>query len=128
MNNKHLWWDVIKVHIDLIILQVVVYYHNNSAANCYQNLRYYKLTVFKRESTFYNWFYFHYIRCFLQYIYKENGIHYFSIDFQQILGETPVEDYIEGDNDCYFSCDTIDVSGIAPSALANSGMSKSWNF
>jgi hypothetical protein len=29
---------------------------------------------------------------------------------------------MEGDNDCYFSCDTIDVSGISPSALANSGL------
>lgn len=39
-----------------------------------------------------------------------------------MLGETPVEDYPEGDSDCYFSTETIDVSGIAPSSLANSGM------
>ena len=41
----------------------------------------------------------------------------------KVLGETPVEDYPEGDSDCYFSTETIDVSGIAPSSLANSGMS-----
>jgi hypothetical protein len=40
-----------------------------------------------------------------------------------VLGETPVEDYPEGDSECYFSTETIDVSGIAPSSLANSGMS-----
>mmetsp|Transcript_17180 Transcript_17180/g.16507 ORF Transcript_17180/g.16507 Transcript_17180/m.16507 type:complete len:163 (+) Transcript_17180:128-616(+) len=40
----------------------------------------------------------------------------------KVLGETSVEDFMEGDNDCYFSCDTIDVSGISPSALANSGL------
>jgi hypothetical protein len=41
---------------------------------------------------------------------------------RKVLGETPVEDYPEGDSDCYFSTETIDVSGIAPSSLANSGM------
>ena len=40
----------------------------------------------------------------------------------QVLGETAVEDYTAGDSDCYFSTDGIDVSGIAPSALANSGV------
>lgn len=33
-----------------------------------------------------------------------------------------MEDYPEGDSECYFSTETIDVSGIAPSSLANSGM------
>lgn len=41
---------------------------------------------------------------------------------REVLGETPVEDYPEGDSECYFSTETIDVSGIAPSSLANSGM------
>jgi hypothetical protein len=45
-----------------------------------------------------------------------------------VLGETPVEDYPEGDSECYFSTETIDVSGIAPSSLANSGMSHSILF
>ena len=39
-----------------------------------------------------------------------------------MLGETPVDDYPEGDNEMYFSTDRIDVSGIAPSTLANSGL------
>ena len=32
-----------------------------------------------------------------------------------------MEDYPEGDSDCYFSADSIDVSGITPSSIANSG-------
>lgn len=38
------------------------------------------------------------------------------------LGDTNMEDYIEGENDVYFTCDTLDFSGIAPSALTNSGL------
>lgn len=40
----------------------------------------------------------------------------------QILGETPVDDYTEGDNEMYFSVDTIDVSHIPHSTLANYGL------
>ena len=41
----------------------------------------------------------------------------------QVLGETPVEDYLDGDSEVYFSTDSIDVTGIAPSSLANCGKS-----
>lgn len=41
---------------------------------------------------------------------------------RKVLGETPADDYPEGDNEMYFSADRIDVSGIAPSTLANSGL------
>lgn len=40
----------------------------------------------------------------------------------KILGETPVDDYTEGDNDMYFSVETIDVSDVPPSVLANYGL------
>lgn len=39
----------------------------------------------------------------------------------QVIGETPVEDYPDGDSECYFSTESIDVTGIAPSSLANCG-------
>jgi hypothetical protein len=38
-----------------------------------------------------------------------------------VLGESLVEDYAEGDSEYYFSTDSIDVTGIAPSSLANCG-------
>ena len=40
----------------------------------------------------------------------------------KILGETPVEDYPDGDSEMYFSIETIDVSDIPPSVLANYGL------
>ena len=40
----------------------------------------------------------------------------------KILGETEVEDYPEGESDVYYTCDSIDFSGISPSALTNSGL------
>lgn len=40
----------------------------------------------------------------------------------KILGKTDVEDYLEGDSDMFFNADNIDVSGISPSVLANSGL------
>lgn len=40
----------------------------------------------------------------------------------KILGQTDVDDYSEGESDMTFSVDSIDVSGIAPSTLANSGL------
>jgi hypothetical protein len=40
----------------------------------------------------------------------------------KILGQTDVEDYPDGESDMSFSVDGIDVSGIAPSTLANSGL------
>ena len=40
----------------------------------------------------------------------------------KILGETPVEDYPDGDSDMNFHIDKIDVSGIPPSTLTNSGL------
>jgi hypothetical protein len=40
----------------------------------------------------------------------------------KILGETAVEDYPEGDSEMFFTVDHIDVSGVSPSALANSGL------
>ena len=40
----------------------------------------------------------------------------------KILGETPVEDYPDGDSDMNFHIDSIDVSGIPPSTLTNSGL------
>jgi hypothetical protein len=38
-----------------------------------------------------------------------------------VLGESLIEDYPEGDSEYYFSTDGIDVTGIAPSSLANCG-------
>jgi hypothetical protein len=38
------------------------------------------------------------------------------------LGDTNVDDYFEGENDMYFSCESIDLSGISPSVLSNSGL------
>ena len=32
----------------------------------------------------------------------------------QVLGETAVDDYAEGDNEMYFSTDRIDIAGIDP--------------
>ena len=40
----------------------------------------------------------------------------------KILGETPIEDYPDGDSDMNFHVDCIDVSGIPPSTLTNSGL------
>jgi hypothetical protein len=40
----------------------------------------------------------------------------------KILGQTDVEDYPDGESEMSFSVDRIDVSGIAPSTLANSGL------
>ena len=40
----------------------------------------------------------------------------------KILGQTDVEDYPDGESDMTFSVDSIDVAGIAPSTLANSGL------
>lgn len=40
----------------------------------------------------------------------------------KVLGETPVEDYPDGESDMVFSVDEIDVAGIPPSTLANSGL------
>ena len=39
-----------------------------------------------------------------------------------VLGETPVEDYMEGNNDMVFSTSRVDVSHIKPSTLANSAL------
>jgi hypothetical protein len=38
------------------------------------------------------------------------------------LGETPVEDYPDGESDMEFSCNEIDFSNVKPSALTNSGL------
>jgi hypothetical protein len=40
----------------------------------------------------------------------------------KILGQTAVDDYFEGESDMTFSTSSIDVSGISPSTLANSGL------
>lgn len=40
----------------------------------------------------------------------------------KVLGETPTEDYPDGESDMIFSVDEIDVAGIPPSSLANSGL------
>ncbi len=40
----------------------------------------------------------------------------------KVLGETPVEDYPDGESEMTFHADTIDVSGISPSSLTNSGL------
>lgn len=40
----------------------------------------------------------------------------------KILGETPVEDYPDGESEMSFSVDDVNVSGISPSTLANSGL------
>lgn len=40
----------------------------------------------------------------------------------KILGQTEVDDYPEGESDMTFSASSIDVSGISPSTLANSGL------
>lgn len=40
----------------------------------------------------------------------------------KILGDTPVEDYPDGESEMHFETDAIDISGIEPSALANSGL------
>lgn len=40
----------------------------------------------------------------------------------KILGETPVEDYPDGDSEMYFSTEAVDVSDIPPSVLANYGL------
>ena len=49
---------------------------------------------------------------------------FLQLVFEQIkiLGETAVEDYPEGDSEMFFTVDHIDVSGVSPSALANSGL------
>ena len=38
------------------------------------------------------------------------------------MGETPIEDYPDGDSDMNFHVDSIDISGIPPSTLTNSGL------
>jgi len=40
----------------------------------------------------------------------------------KVLGETPIEDYPDGDSDMNFHVDSIDISGIPPSTLTNSGL------
>lgn len=40
----------------------------------------------------------------------------------QKLGETLVEDYPDGESEMFFSTDKINVDGISPSTLANSGL------
>lgn len=40
----------------------------------------------------------------------------------KLLGDTPVEDYPDGESDMNFSTDIIDVGDIEPSILANSGL------
>ncbi len=40
----------------------------------------------------------------------------------KVLGETEVEDYPDGESDMNFSVKSIDISGISPSALTNSGL------
>lgn len=40
----------------------------------------------------------------------------------KILGETSVEDYLEGENDLLFKAKSIDLSGVMPSTLANSAL------
>ena len=40
----------------------------------------------------------------------------------KVLGETAVEDFPEGESDIFFTCPSIDLSGIPPSALTNSGL------
>ncbi len=40
----------------------------------------------------------------------------------KILGETEPQDYLEGDNDMYFSIEHIPVDDIPPSTLTNSGL------
>ncbi len=40
----------------------------------------------------------------------------------KVLGDTPVEDYPEGDSDMYFTVDEIDLSDVEPSSLTNSGL------
>ena len=40
----------------------------------------------------------------------------------RVLGETNVEDYPDGESDMHFSVSSIDIDGIPPSTLANSGL------
>ena len=40
----------------------------------------------------------------------------------KVLGETAVEDFMEGENEIYFKCESIDVTDISPSVLTNSGL------
>lgn len=40
----------------------------------------------------------------------------------KVLGETPVEDYPDGESQMYFSVEAVDVSDIPPSVLANYGL------
>lgn len=40
----------------------------------------------------------------------------------KMLGQTDVDDYPDGESEMNFSVDSIDVSGISPSTLANSGL------
>lgn len=40
----------------------------------------------------------------------------------RVLGETPVEDYPDGESEMRFNLDCIDFEGIVPSALTNSGL------
>jgi len=40
----------------------------------------------------------------------------------KVLGETGAEDYPDGESDMYFSCDAINLQGVSPSALTNSGL------
>lgn len=39
-----------------------------------------------------------------------------------MLGNTHVEDYPDGESDMHFSVESIDINGIPPSTLANSGL------
>lgn len=40
----------------------------------------------------------------------------------KVLGRTKVEDYPEGESDMHFEADCVDISGISPSTLTNSGL------
>jgi hypothetical protein len=40
----------------------------------------------------------------------------------KILGETEMEDYPDGDSEMYFRTATVDLSGVEPSSLTNSGL------
>lgn len=44
------------------------------------------------------------------------------MNLKQILGETEVEDYTEGESDMNFTVDEINIDGITPSTLSNSGL------
>lgn len=40
----------------------------------------------------------------------------------QVLGQTEIQDYTDGESDMHFEVDRIDISHIAPSTLTNSGL------